>query len=213
MEKIILFYVFSSWIMHITYSDVSVPQQSFLLRAQLGKSISLNCTMLNRYEIAWHHLNCEQLTLLVTAEKDSKTGEKLLITYNQNKNHLELKANSGITVVSLVISEVTQSDLGLYFCGTKSDTPKMHFDRAIRLQTEENLRLRKENCNSQLGTEQVEITDDDLTVKERVLMFGGVGLAIVIFFLATVAAGGVIHHRGWQKGWTAGKGAIALSSD
>lgn len=55
--------------------------------------------------------------------------------------------------------------------------------------------------------------DDNLTVTERVLMFGGVGLAIVIFFLATVAAGGIIHHHGWQKGWTAGKDAIALGSD
>lgn len=46
---------------------------------------------------------------------------------------------------------------------------------------------------------------DGVTLTERVLMFGGVGLAVVVFFLATVIVGGIIHHRGWQKGWSAAK--------
>ncbi len=36
-------------------------------------------------------------------------------------------------------------------------------------------------------------------------MFGGVGLVIAVFFVATVVAGGIIHYHGWQKGWTAAK--------
>ncbi len=44
-----------------------------------------------------------------------------------------------------------------------------------------------------------------MTTKERALMFGGVGLAIAVFFVATVIAGGIIHYHGWQKGWAAAK--------
>ncbi|XP_056597873.1 uncharacterized protein LOC130415896 isoform X2 [Triplophysa dalaica] len=209
MEKLFFFCVLYGCLVHITYSGQEV---SNLILDHLGETVTLNCNMTNRYEIAWYHLNSEQLlTLLVSAQKD----RTLLINYNTNPR-LTVNRDSSITLVSLVISEVTQSDLGLYFCGTKSDTPEMHFNRAVRLQTSENLMRREENGDSvrKHGGEEVETTDDDdLTVKERVLMFGGVGLAIVIFFLATVAAGGIIHHHGWQKGWSEGKDAIALSSD
>ncbi len=36
-------------------------------------------------------------------------------------------------------------------------------------------------------------------------MFGGVALAIAVFFVVTVVAGRIIHYHGWQKGWTAAK--------
>ncbi len=48
------------------------------------------------------------------------------------------------------------------------------------------------------------LSEEEVT-KERALMFGGVGLAIAVFFVATVVAGGIIHYRGWQKGWAAAK--------
>ncbi len=41
-------------------------------------------------------------------------------------------------------------------------------------------------------------------------MFGGVGLAIAVFFVATVVAGGIIHYHGWQKGWAAAKKRSSL---
>ncbi len=41
-------------------------------------------------------------------------------------------------------------------------------------------------------------------------MFGGVGLAIAVFFVATVIAGGIIHYNGWQKGWTAAKRSSSI---
>ncbi|XP_073714769.1 uncharacterized protein [Misgurnus anguillicaudatus] len=203
MEKFLLFCVFSYWIMLITSNDVSRQEVSGPLRPQLGDNITLNCSMIDRYEITWFHLNAEQLTLLVSAEKD-RSGRKLLIKYNHNSKRLRINADSWITVVSLVISEITQSDLGLYFCGTKSDTPEMQFDKSFRLETQDKLtELLKD----------VEITNDDLTVTERALMFGGVGLAFVIFFFATMAAAGIIHQHGWQKGWAEGKDAAALNSD
>lgn len=103
--------------------------------SQLGENITLNCNMSNRNKISWYHLKSEKLTLLVSAQKDRTTGRKLLIDYNTN-TRLKLNVDSGITVVSLGIFEITQSDLGLYFCGTKSDISEMHFDKAIRLQTD-----------------------------------------------------------------------------
>lgn len=42
---------------------------------------------------------------------------------------------------------------------------------------------------------------------ERVMMFSGAGLAVFVFFLATVVAGGIIHCYGWQKGWATAKRA------
>jgi len=49
------------------------------------------------------------------------------------------------------------------------------------------------------------VSVDEVTPTERVLMFAGVGLAVFVFFLATVVAGGIIYHHGWQKGLKAAK--------
>ncbi|XP_051551664.1 uncharacterized protein LOC127439532 [Myxocyprinus asiaticus] len=158
----------------------------------------------------WKDCTAQQFTslwLTFNAIKDAIWTTRnllvLLITYNRNRSRLNLNADSWITIVSLIISGITESDLGLYFCGTKSDSPNLLFDKAIKVQTQDNIReLSKED-----------LITDDLTVKERVLMFGGVGLAILMFFLATITVGGIIHRHGWQKGWTVGKDATALNSD
>ncbi|KAI2643120.1 T cell receptor alpha variable 17 [Labeo rohita] len=183
MEKVIFFFcVFSGWIMQITSIDASIQGSSDLLRVRMGESISLNCSMTNRYEINWYHLTSEQqLDLLISAEK-GESGRRLLTNYNKNNTRLKLTADTWVTRATLVISGVTGSDSGLYFCGTKSDAPEMFFDKPIRLE---------------IG--------DGVTPTESVLMFGGVGLAVLVFFVATFIAGGIIHCRGWQKGWAAAK--------
>ncbi|RXN15546.1 nurim [Labeo rohita] len=102
----------------------------------MGESISLNCSMKNRYEIAWYHLTSEQqLDLLISAEKDNK-GRVLLTNYNPNSIRLKLTADTWVTRATLEISGVIESDSGLYFCGTKSDAPEMLFDKHIRLEIE-----------------------------------------------------------------------------
>ncbi|KAL1254919.1 hypothetical protein QQF64_012980 [Cirrhinus molitorella] len=101
-----------------------------------SESVSLNCSMINRHEIVWYQLRSEKLDQLIVAEKD-ETGKKLLINYNRNSNRLKITADRLITTVSLVISGVTESDSGLYFCGTKSDTPELFFDKPIRLKIED----------------------------------------------------------------------------
>ncbi|KAF4101003.1 uncharacterized protein LOC131525809 [Onychostoma macrolepis] len=196
MEKVIFFFcVFSYWITQITSNDASVRGSSDPLRVQMEESISLNCSMTNQYEIAWYHLRSEQLDQLIAAEKD-ETGRKLLVTYNQNSIRLKITADWRITTVTLIISGVTASDSGLYFCGTKSGTTEMYFNKPFRLEIE-GLSVTEE-------PKEVDITDG-VTTKERALMFGGVGLAVFVFFLATVIAGGIIHYRSWQKGWAAAK--------
>ncbi|XP_048056947.1 uncharacterized protein LOC125274621 [Megalobrama amblycephala] len=204
MDKVIFFFcMFFYWIMQITFSDASVRGSSYVFRVQIGKDITLNCSMRNRYEVAWYHLRSEELVLLISAEKD-KAGKKLLINYNQNKTHLKITADSWVTGVNLTISGVSESDSGLYFCGIKYDAPEMHFDKPIRLEIE-GLFVKEET------KAEDEITDDGVTVTERVLMFGGVGLAVFVFFLATVFAGGIIYQRGRQKGWKEAKRASRMS--
>ncbi|XP_039521873.1 uncharacterized protein LOC120475261 isoform X1 [Pimephales promelas] len=192
METVIFFCVFSCWIMQITSSDLSAGGSS-VVRVRMGENITLNCSMRDRYEVAWYLLRSDELVLLSSAEKDET---KLLINYNLNRTRMKITADNWITRVSLTITRVTESDSGLYFCGVKSDAPEMFFDKPIRLDIE-----------GLFGTEEskdVDITDE-VTATERVLMFAGLGLAVFVFFLATVVAGGIIYHRGQQKGWKAAK--------
>ncbi|XP_042631838.1 uncharacterized protein LOC109046366 [Cyprinus carpio] len=196
MAKVIFFFcVFSNRIMPFSSNDASVRGSSDLLRVQKGENISLNCSMRNRYEVAWYRLRSGELDLLIAAEKD-KTGRKLLTNYNKNSTLVKMTADTWVTRATLEISRVTESDSGLYFCGTKSDAPEMFFDKPIRLEIEGLIVVQE--------TKEVDNTDG-VTLTERVLMFGGVGLAVVVFFLATVIVGGIIHHRGWQKGWMEGR--------
>lgn len=80
-------------------------------------------------------------TQLLYAKISSASG-RLLVMYNQNWSRLNIddhRGAVGITTVTLVISGVTESDSGLYYCGTKSETSKtsqMQFEKPIRLQIE-----------------------------------------------------------------------------
>ncbi|KAK9958202.1 hypothetical protein ABG768_012376 [Culter alburnus] len=178
----------------------------------MGGNITLNCSMRNRYEVAWYHLRSEELVLLISAEKDV-TRKKLLTTHNLNNTRLNITADSLITTVSFTISGVSESDSGLYFCGTKSDTPQMHFDKPIRLEHQYtgNIFQFSHHIFTNLSLNSSVSVDDGVTVTERVLMFSGVGLAAFVFFLATVVAAEIIYHQGQQKGWTEAKRASRMS--
>ncbi|XP_067281038.1 uncharacterized protein [Pseudorasbora parva] len=204
MEKFIFICVLSSWIMQIITSD------EVLLRVQLSESVRLKCNMTDRYEVAWFHQHHKQLTQLINAKTSSVAGRKLLVTFNHNQNRLVVNADVGINTAFLVISGVSEADSGLYFCGTKSVSSRMDFEKPIRLEIEDKLSDTEDKDNSVTKPpEDVESTDE-VTVTERVLMFGGVGLAVFVFFLATVAAGGIIHHHGRQKGWKEAKRSFLM---
>lgn len=117
--------------------DVSEHEMT-LIRVQLNKNIILNCSLTDRFEVSWYHQNPDsgRLTQLISAKTSSVAGRKLLVTYNQNWSRLTVKADVEINTVTLVISGVTESDSGLYFCGTKSVSSEMYFNNPIRLQME-----------------------------------------------------------------------------
>ncbi|RXN38543.1 hypothetical protein ROHU_001014 [Labeo rohita] len=163
----------------------SVQGSSDLLRVQKGESISLNCSMRNRYEINWYLLRYEKLDLLISAEKD-KTGRRLLINYNPYVTRVKMTADTWVTRATVDISGVTESDSGLYFCGTKSDAPEMFFDKPIRLEIK-GLTVVQETKEEADNTDGVKLT-------ERVFMYGGVGLAVLVFFVATFITGRIIHY-------------------
>ncbi len=124
-------FVFMSESQFLLFPGVSEHDVS-VLRVQLNESISLNCSMTDRYEISWYHQSPEsgRLTLLMSAKTSSVAGRKLLVRY-KNWSRLTVKADEGINTVTLVISGLTGSDSGLYFCGTRS--VEMLFDKPIRL--------------------------------------------------------------------------------
>ncbi|XP_059411546.1 uncharacterized protein LOC132144952 isoform X4 [Carassius carassius] len=156
--------------------------------------------------MAWYHQNPDsgRLTLLLSA----KNWPSLNIQYSQN-NRMRVHGDVESITASLDIIGLTESDSGLYFCGTTNLI--MYFNKPIRLVMEDKLTDREDKVQSVTDPPE----DDEITVStvevmltERVMVFGGVGLAVFQFFLATVVAGGIIHCYGWQKGWAAAKRAV-----
>ncbi|KAK2887755.1 hypothetical protein Q8A67_015983 [Cirrhinus molitorella] len=80
---------------------------------------------------------------------------------------------------------------------------EMHFNKPIRLVMEDKATDREDKVHSITEPpENVEITVSTVGVMltERELIFSGAGLAVLVLFLATVVAGGIIHYYGWRKG-------------
>ncbi|XP_052439527.1 uncharacterized protein LOC127978690 isoform X1 [Carassius gibelio] len=204
MEKIMLFCVFSYLIVQISSSDASEHNVT-LLRFRLNESITLNCSMTDKHVIAWYHQNPEsgQLAMLIFA---TAMGRKRELVSNRQNTRVIVKADRSRNTASLDITGLMESDSGLYFCGTRLMYSDMQFEKPIRLQIED----REEKVQSVTDPpEDDEITASTVEVMltERVMVFGGVGLAVFQFFLVTVVAGGIIHCYGWQKGWAAAKRA------
>ncbi|KAI4879077.1 hypothetical protein NFI96_014097 [Prochilodus magdalenae] len=190
----------------LSYEHVQVisagktPSSSPTLTVQPQHNHTLTCNITNKYEVAWYHLNSEleNLTLLIFAEK-TRTRKSLPFSYNRNESRYILTTDHEITVANLTVLHVEKDDLGLYFCGTKADWSHMFFARPIRLQFEG----KEDHLIMQESTKKGEDADG-VSMTERVLMLGGVGLVGLVFLVATVAAGTVVHKRAWRSGWSAG---------
>ncbi|KAL6473779.1 hypothetical protein MHYP_G00173400 [Metynnis hypsauchen] len=124
---------------------------------------------------------------------------------------------SVLTDLSLVIKSVALSDSGIYYCNS---APAVNLSvnpapsetvSSSRPTTERRTDALLTTASSVLHTESTTTTTGGVSVVESVLMFGGVGLAALMFLLATVAAGRVILHQNRQTGWTAGKEFVQLS--
>ncbi|XP_036433835.1 uncharacterized protein LOC118812811 [Colossoma macropomum] len=190
-----------------TYGDVK-PSSIFTLTVQPKESIALTCDITDKYEVAWYHLSStlEELTLLIFAEK-TRTRKSLPFSYNKNESRFVLTADSEITVANLTIVKVDKDDLGLYFCGTTAEWSQMRFARAIRLQFKDT-----DHPSSPKPKTEGENAGEESLV-ERVLMLGGVGVVGLVFLVATVAAGTVIHKRAWQSGWASGRDSYRRCSE
>ncbi|KAL6473345.1 hypothetical protein MHYP_G00169060 [Metynnis hypsauchen] len=191
-----------------TYGDVK-PTSIFTLTVQPKENITLICDITDKYEVAWYHLNSmlEELTLLIFAEK-TRTRKSLPFSYNKNESRFVLSADSEITIARLTVVEVGKDDLGLYFCGTTAEWSQMHFARAIKLQFQDTDHLSTPKPSKTEGE-----STDEVSMVERLLMLGGVGVAALVFLVATVAAGIMVHKRAWQSGWAAGRDSYQRCSE
>ncbi|KAL7858851.1 hypothetical protein AOLI_G00189530 [Acnodon oligacanthus] len=182
------------------YGDVK-PSSIFTLTVQPKESITLTCDITGKYEVAWYHLNSmlEELTLLIFAKK-TRTRKSLPFSYNKNESRFVLLADSEITVANLTIIALGKDDLGLYFCGTTAEWSQMLFARAIKLQFKDTDHLSSPKPSTTEGEKT-----DEVSMVERLLMLGGVGVAALVFLVATVAAGIMVHKRAWRSGWAAGR--------
>ncbi|XP_066525866.1 uncharacterized protein [Hoplias malabaricus] len=157
--------------------------------------VTLDCDISEKREVSWYHQNsADELNLLVLAER-SRTRQSLPFSFNKNETRFVLTTNKEITVAYLTITEVDTEDEGLYFCGTKADWGHMLFSRATRLQI-------KDTEDSSLTQAEEDDSTGGIDL-EKVMMLVGVGAVALVFFIASVAAGMVIHKQAWKRGWEA----------
>ncbi|XP_072530137.1 uncharacterized protein [Salminus brasiliensis] len=179
-------------------ADTPAPAQTLDLSSsqtisvRLNDSITMSCNITGKYEVAWYRLNSrlEELTLLILAEK-TRTRKSLPYSYNKDECRLVLTADSEITMARLTVKEVGMDDLGLYFCGTKAEWSQLHFARPIRLQLQ--------GAQDQKSQKEEAENTDGVRMAERALMLIGVGAVALVFLLALIAVGKVIHQRSWCR--------------
>lgn len=100
---------------------------------QLEQNVTLPCYINSSSEMAWYRLSSEKIALLISAAR-GKLQKKDFITYhNEDQSHFRLEADRGLDSVSLTITGVRESDLGLYYCALGISANTMHFGTAVRL--------------------------------------------------------------------------------
>ncbi|KAI4880097.1 hypothetical protein NFI96_027468, partial [Prochilodus magdalenae] len=90
-----------------------------------GGNITLHCDITVELEISWYHQSSEEMKLLITAIK-GKLSKSFSLYYNLNEDHYD-------EIIDLVVVGVSETDLGLYYCGGRNDTNHIQFGKAIRL--------------------------------------------------------------------------------
>ncbi|XP_026144121.1 uncharacterized protein LOC113119114 [Carassius auratus] len=108
----------------------------------LEQNVTLPCFLNSSSEMAWYRLSSEHITLLISAARGNLNKKDLVTYYNENGSHFGLEADRRMDSVSLVISGVRESDLGLYYCALGVRAKTMHFGTAVRL-TFEDAELRR----------------------------------------------------------------------
>ncbi|KAG9281322.1 hypothetical protein AMEX_G4120 [Astyanax mexicanus] len=156
-------------------------------------------------------LRCGKLsTGKVTWSRDiDGKNESILTTHNghitRHMSDRDRRYGSGADIV-LIILRVSQSDAGRYYCNgatveltvLTTNCPKP--PNSINAVADSQI-ISTQSSSILTTTEGSTSKDKDgETGVETGLMFGGVGLAALVFLLATVAAGSVVLLRVWQAG-------------
>ncbi|KAB5565254.1 hypothetical protein PHYPO_G00239010 [Pangasianodon hypophthalmus] len=193
MEVHLLFFLLSYGNIHIVSTNLSNLKSPDTWTVREKDNISLLCNIKGHEEVAWYRLSFDTLTLLISAQK-ARTVKSLPVYYNRDESRFVLKPDGEITTATFTIMNLTEDDLGLYFCGITAEPAQMHFGRATRLQFEDKKEETKETFSTQKTPGEEMENTGEASVCERVLMFGGVFMAALLLFLTTVVACSVIRQ-------------------
>ncbi|KAF4081726.1 hypothetical protein AMELA_G00164620 [Ameiurus melas] len=101
-----------------------------------GENITLHCQISPSTDMSWYRLIHDELTMIISATKGNLDKE-LAEDYNKDPQRYKtlIQNNSGHGLgesLSLNIMDIRQSDIGLYYCGTKHGM-SVNFARAVHL--------------------------------------------------------------------------------
>ncbi|KAK2887353.1 hypothetical protein Q8A67_015581 [Cirrhinus molitorella] len=123
-KLILLVSISTHYLMCAATVNVSVRQE---------QNITLSCYLNSSSEMAWYRLSSEKITLLISAAKGKLQKKDFITYYNKDNSHFQLEADGMLDSVSLAITGVRESDLGLYYCALGVGLKTMHFGPALRL--------------------------------------------------------------------------------
>ncbi|XP_062342665.1 uncharacterized protein LOC134040663 isoform X1 [Osmerus eperlanus] len=100
--------------------------------AKEGQNVSLPCNLTLRSDTAWYLLRSEELQLVLAGEKLSKIDNASGAIYNKDPERFKsVEDSSGL--ISIEIISLRESDLGYYFCASRSHDGSMVFGKGICL--------------------------------------------------------------------------------
>ncbi|KAG7324649.1 hypothetical protein KOW79_012665 [Hemibagrus wyckioides] len=99
-----------------------------------GENITLHCNISPSIEMFWYRHIDQELTMILSAT-EGILDKDLAANYNQDPDHFQMlfQNHSGHISLSLIIVDVRQSDIGLYYCGARREGT-VAFARAVHLQ-------------------------------------------------------------------------------
>ncbi|KAL6473774.1 hypothetical protein MHYP_G00173350 [Metynnis hypsauchen] len=154
-----------------------------------GTRATLYCGKLTNGKVTWSRdINGQRVDILTT-----HNGEMTKHVADPDRRY-----SSGANIV-LIISRVSQSDRGRYYCSGATVELTVTSGGHATVSPRPFL--------------QTSVKEEDTVggrVVQTVLMYAGVCLAGLIFLLTTVTVGRVIHHQAWLEGWKTGRGAVQL---